>query len=102
MAEPEWLKGRVEAALPDRRFPGTMRTERRSAMNTRAYALTSGVIFFLVALVHLLRLIFHWVVVIDGWYVPTWVSVVSVLVAGLLSFQGFRLFRQSGWFSWLR
>jgi len=70
-------------------------------MNNRTYALTSSVIFLLVALGHLLRLVRQWDVMIDGWQVPAWVSVVSVLVAGFLSYQGFRLFRK-GWFSWLR
>ena len=70
-------------------------------MNTRAYAFTSSIIFFLVALMHLLRLIQQWNVIINGWYVPAWVSIVSLLVAGFLSLQGFRLFRQGGWFSWL-
>lgn len=70
-------------------------------MNTRTYAITSSVIFFLVALGHLLRLVWHWDLMIDGWHVPSWVSVVSVLVAGFLSYQGFRLSRR-GWLPWLR
>jgi tellurite resistance protein TehA-like permease len=71
-------------------------------MNARSYAATSSVIFFLVALLHLLRLVWHWNVMIDDWYVPAWVSVVGVVVAGFLSFAGFRLFRQGRRFSWLR
>jgi hypothetical protein len=55
------------------------------------YALVSGVVFFLIALVHLLRLVFQWDMITNGWYVPAWVSVVAVLVAGYLSFRGFRL-----------
>ena len=72
-------------------------------MNARTYAITSSVIFFLFAAVHLTRLLMHWDVIIDGWHAPTWVSIVSIVVAGFLSFQGFRLFRQGGkWFSWFR
>lgn len=63
-------------------------------MNTRTYAITSSVIFFLVALVHVFRLVLKWDVMIDGWYVPAWASVIGVLVAGFLSFEGLRLFRQ--------
>jgi hypothetical protein len=71
-------------------------------MSTRSYALVSSAIFFLIALVHLLRLIWNWSVTIDGWNVPGWVSIVGILVGGFLSLQGLRLFRQGKWFSWLR
>lgn len=63
-------------------------------MSTRAYAATSGVIFFLVAVLHLLRLVWQWDMIIGGWHVPAWVSIVGILVPSFLSFQGFRLFRQ--------
>ena len=46
-------------------------------MNTRTYAITSSVIFFLVALGHLLRLVWHWDLMIDGWHVPSWVRSAS-------------------------
>jgi hypothetical protein len=71
-------------------------------MNTKTYAITSGVIFFLVALLHLIRLVWQWPVIIGDWYVPAWVSVVGVIVAGFLSLQGLRIFRQGKWLSWLR
>lgn len=71
-------------------------------MSTRNYIATTSVIFFLVAVVHLLRLVEHWSLTIDGWHVPSWTSVVSVIVAGFLSLQGFWLFRQGRWFPWLR
>lgn len=60
-------------------------------MTVRTYAIVSSVIFLLVALLQLLRLAMHWDVVIDGWHLPLWASVVAVLVAGVLSFAGFRL-----------
>jgi hypothetical protein len=62
-------------------------------MTVRNYALTSSIIFFLVAVLHLLRLIMQWNVVIGGWQFPMWASIIAVLVAGLLSFAGFRLFQ---------
>jgi hypothetical protein len=71
-------------------------------MNLRTYAIMSSVIFLVVALVHLYRIIQGWSVVIGGWYAPNWVSIVAIVVAGLLSFQGFRLARQGRWLSWLR
>jgi hypothetical protein len=45
----------------------------------------------------LLHLIWRWDVVVGGWYLATCASMLSDLVAGFLSFQGFRLFRQGGW-----
>src|SRR5207245_3647777 len=40
------------------------------------------VVFSLVAVLHVLRLIFGWEVVINGLVMPMWVSVVGFLVAG--------------------
>jgi hypothetical protein len=59
----------------------------------RAYSITTSLIFFVVAVVHLLRLIGQWNVVIGGWSFPTWASIFAALVAGFLSFAGFRLFQ---------
>ena len=67
--------------------------ERGPAMTVRTYAATSSVIFLVVAVLHLLRLVLQWSVVIGSWQFPAWASVVAVLVAGFLSFAGFRLFR---------
>jgi hypothetical protein len=66
--------------------------QKRHAMTVRNYAITSSIIFFLVAILHLLRFIFQWNVMIGGWQVPMWASIVAVLVAGFLGFAGFRLF----------
>jgi hypothetical protein len=60
-------------------------------MSVRAYVATASIIFLLVAIVHLLRLILQWDVVIGGWSFPSWASIVAIVVAGLLSFAGFRL-----------
>jgi hypothetical protein len=62
-------------------------------MAVRTYAVVSSIIFLLVALLQLLRLVMQWDVVIDGWHLPLWASAVAVLVAGFLSFAGFRLFQ---------
>ncbi|OAI45925.1 hypothetical protein AYO44_12265 [Planctomycetaceae bacterium SCGC AG-212-F19] len=60
-------------------------------MSVRTYAITSSIIFFLVAVLQLLRLVMQWEVVIGGWQAPMWVSIIAVLVAGFMSFAGFRL-----------
>lgn len=62
-------------------------------MAVRTYALMSSILFLLVAVLQLLRLILQWEVAIGGWHLPMWASIVAVLVAGFLSFAGFRLFQ---------
>jgi hypothetical protein len=60
-------------------------------MTVRAYTVTSSIIFLVVAIMHLLRLVLQWEVVIGGWSFPSWASIVAIVVAGFLSFAGFRL-----------
>lgn len=63
-------------------------------MSTRMYAVTTSVVFGLVALVHLARLVWQWDVMIANQPVSMWVSVASVVVAGLLSFEGYRVYQK--------
>lgn len=60
-------------------------------MNVRNFALVSSILFLLIALLQLFRLVMQWDVTIAGWHLPMWASIVAVLVAGALSFAGFRL-----------
>jgi hypothetical protein len=48
---------------------------------TKIAALLLGII----ALIHLLRLITHWQVVINGFELPVWISIIGFIVAGVLS-----------------
>ncbi len=57
----------------------------------RAYILITGVIFVIVALVHLLRLLLDWPVEVAGLAVPPWVSWIAFLVAGALAIWAFSL-----------
>ena len=43
-------------------------------------------IFILVAVMHLLRLVFGWEVTLDGMVVPIWVSIMGLLIAGALAY----------------
>lgn len=43
------------------------------------------VIFALVAVLHVLRLIFGWEAVINGMVVPIWASVLAIIIAGGLA-----------------
>lgn len=58
-------------------------------MTQKSYALTTCFIFFVVAILHLLRVIFHWDAMIGGWLVPQWVSWVAVVFAAYLGYEGF-------------
>jgi len=59
-------------------------------MSQRAYALVTGVIFLVIGILHLLRIIFGWQAEIAGGAVPMWASWVALVVAGYLSYEGFR------------
>jgi hypothetical protein len=51
----------------------------------KPFSTIAAVVFALVALAHLLRLIYNWQVVFNGWNVPMWLSWVGLIVAGALS-----------------
>jgi protein-S-isoprenylcysteine O-methyltransferase Ste14 len=51
----------------------------------KPFAMLGAVVFALVALVHLLRLVYGWEVTINGSTVPMWVSVVGVVIPGALA-----------------
>ncbi|HEX9686520.1 MAG TPA: hypothetical protein VGA25_11795 [Burkholderiales bacterium] len=51
----------------------------------KPFTVVAAAIFALVALVHLLRLIYGWAVTIVGADVPTWTSVLGLLIAGVLA-----------------
>ena len=55
------------------------------------YFKVSGAIFGFVSVMHLLRILNHWVFVLGSWMFPYWLSWVAVFVAGYLSYQGFVL-----------
>ena len=48
------------------------------------------VLLSLVAVVHLLRLFFGWVIVIDSWTAPMWASYLGVAIPGALAFFMYR------------
>ena len=55
--------------------------------------LTVGLIFLIIAVLHLVRIILGWGAVIAGWVVPEWVSWAALIIAGFLAFHGLRLSR---------
>ncbi len=60
-------------------------------MTHKAFIVVSGVIFTAVAFVHALRVAFKWEVIIGGWVLPIWLSVVGLLVAAYLAYTAYRL-----------
>lgn len=63
-------------------------------MDTKQAALNvAGVVFFLMALLHLVRLIFHFEVAIAGVQVPLWASLPAGIVLFLLSLWMFKSIR---------
>jgi hypothetical protein len=60
-------------------------------MDQKTFALVAGVIFALVALLHVLRLFMGWPAMIGSWSVPMWLSWVGLVVAGGMSVLGLRL-----------
>jgi hypothetical protein len=60
-------------------------------MNQRSFSLLAGIIFIIIALLHLLRIIYGWEAVIAGWTVPMWLSWAALVIAGYLGYEGFWL-----------
>lgn len=64
-------------------------------MPKKTYYRTVSVLFFIIAVVHLLRVVYGWGAVVNDIVVPFWVSWVVVLVAGYLAFEGFKFNKKS-------
>jgi hypothetical protein len=64
-------------------------------MSQKTFSLTAGVVFTLVALGHVLRIAFGASIVIEHTSIPIWASMIAVVVAGYLAYEGLRLSRKS-------
>jgi hypothetical protein len=60
-------------------------------MSQMTFSLVAGLIFLLVAVMHVLRLAFKWEVVLNDRSVPMWVSWPALVIAGFLAFEGLKL-----------
>ena len=56
----------------------------------KRYALVSGTVFSLIALVQLIRALSQWRAEVGGWPVPVWLSWVAFGVAAALAVWAFR------------
>jgi hypothetical protein len=61
----------------------------------RHYLGISGTLFGLIALGHLLRLVFHWPAEVANWVVPFWFSLIGLILPAALGIWAFRLARQA-------
>jgi hypothetical protein len=61
------------------------------AVRQRTYNTVTAALFLIVAVLHLLRIIFGWTAEIGGLAIPMWVSWLGLVVAGALAYSGFRL-----------
>ncbi len=64
-------------------------------MSQRMFSVTAGVIFALIALGHILRLVFALEWTMQGRAIPMWASWLALLIAAYLASQGFRLGKKS-------
>jgi anti-anti-sigma factor len=62
-------------------------------MTQRTFSLVTAVLFFLIALLHAVRLLRGWQVIIEGVVVPIWLSWIGLAIAAYLANQGFQLAR---------
>ena len=62
-------------------------------MGQKSFALTVGVVFSLIAVLHGLRILLGWEAVIGGWSVPGWVSWVAIAISGYFAYTAFTLGR---------
>ena len=60
-------------------------------MTEKTFSTIAAAIFGVVAVVHLVRILLGWSIVIEGWTVPMWVSWVGLIVSGALSYYGAKL-----------
>jgi hypothetical protein len=64
-------------------------------MSQKAFSLAAGLLFLLIALGHVLRIVFGLSLVVQGVTVTMWASAIAVVVTGYLAYEGIRLARKS-------
>ncbi len=64
-------------------------------MSEKAFSLAAAIVFLLIAAGHLLRILFRVPFAVFDVPVPIWPSLVAVIVAGFLSYEGFHFARRS-------
>jgi hypothetical protein len=60
-------------------------------VSVKTYIQITGSIVFVIGCIHLVRFLSGWVVVVNGWTVPTWISLIGVLAAWYFAYNAFFL-----------
>lgn len=63
-------------------------------MNPKTFSLAAGVFCLLIAVGHVIRIVFGLSFVVQDFSVPMWASGIAVIVAGCLAYAGLRLARK--------
>jgi hypothetical protein len=69
--------------------------QKEVGMSQKTFSLTAGVVFLLVAVAHLLRMLFGLSIEVQGVAAPMWVSGIGLIIAGYLAYEGFQRARKS-------
>ncbi|HEU5482495.1 MAG TPA: hypothetical protein VFU80_05330 [Sphingomicrobium sp.] len=59
-------------------------------MGNKPFTTIAAIIFLIMALVHVLRLVKHFEIMVGSHSVPMWGSIVAIVITGLLSWGLFR------------
>ena len=60
-------------------------------MTQKTYITLTATVFLIAALGHIMKIVIGFDIIIDGWMVPRWISLVGIIVAGFLSYLGFKI-----------
>jgi len=63
-------------------------------VSQKSFLGVSGTVFGIIAILHLLRITYGWQAQIGSFAVPTWLSWLSLLIAGYLAITAFSLLRK--------
>jgi hypothetical protein len=56
----------------------------------KPFTTIASVFFSIVAILHLLRLLLGWEIIVDGMHIPMWVSVLGCVIPAILAFMLWR------------
>ena len=60
-------------------------------MKQQTYSMIIGIIFLIVAILHLVRVLYSWQLLVNNSFsVPLWISWIGFIVAGILAYFGFK------------
>ena len=60
-------------------------------MDQKTFTFVSGVIFFLIAVMHVMRLAYGWEAVIGGYILPMWLSWAGAAISAYLAYAAYQL-----------